>query len=92
MIFGMYYMYILISDKNETLYIGYTTNVVKRLNQHNNGDTPSTKRYRPWQLVYVEGYFSDDDAKKREITLKNYGRTYAQLKIRIKKSILDALR
>lgn len=92
MLFGMHYVYILISVKNKTLYIGYTTNVVKRLHEHNDGDSPSTKRYRPWKLVYVEGYFSSDDALKREITLKNYGRTYAQLKVRIKKSILDALR
>lgn len=85
-------MYVLLSEKNETLYIGYTTNVVRRLCEHNNGDSQSTKRYRPWKLVYVEGYFSNDDARKREVALKRYGRTYAQLKIRIRKSILDALR
>lgn len=89
---NMYYVYVLLSDKNETIYIGYTTNVVRRLQEHNHGDTPSTKRYRPWKVIYVEGYFSQEDAKRREVTLKRYGRSYAQLKFRIKKSILDALR
>lgn len=92
MLGGMYYVYILTSLKNQTLYIGYTINVLKRLHEHNNGYTLSTKRYRPWKLVYVGGYFSEDNARDREVALKQYGRTYAQLKVRIKKSILVALR
>lgn len=83
----MYYVYILMSSRTDHLYIGYTTNVVRRFTEHNNGKVFSTKQYQPWRLVYLEGYSSEEDAKHREYILKQYGRVYSQLKRRIAKSI-----
>ena len=40
--------------------------------------------------VYIEGYFSEDDAIRREMNLKYLGKAYGQLKGRIKNSLRDA--
>lgn len=83
----MYYVYIIKSRKNSQLYIGSTNNIEKRFKEHNGGKVASTKRYRPWILVYLEGYFSEADARHREKSLKYFGKVYAQLKRRIKNSL-----
>ncbi len=82
----MYYVYIM-KSVNRELYIGRTTSPVKRLQQHNAGTSPSTKRYLPWKVVYLEGCVNLDDAKDREVKLKQFGRVYSQLKRRIKRSL-----
>jgi len=83
----MDYAYIIKSFKRETLYIGRTTNLVRRLNEHNSGKSLSTKRYAPWKYVYLEGYADELDAKNREEKLKQFGKVYSQLKRRIKRSL-----
>jgi len=83
----MYYVYILKSKIRRVLYIGYTDNVNKRLKEHNDGRSFTTKKYRPWELIYLEGYRSQEDAKDREKKLKQYGKVYSQLKRRIKRSL-----
>lgn len=83
----MYYVYVLKSKKNDSLYIGITTNLVRRISEHNSGENISTKRYTPWVCVYFEGYFSEEDAKTREARLKVFGKAYGQLKGRIKNSL-----
>jgi len=65
-----YYVYLLQSLKNRSLYIGYTTDLRKRLDYHNNGRNASTKSYMPWQLIHYEAYRNEDDAKRREKYLK----------------------
>jgi putative endonuclease len=59
-------VYVLQSLKNESLYIGYTTDLRKRLDYHNNGRNVSTKPYMPWQLIHYEAYRSGKDAERRE--------------------------
>jgi len=83
----MYYVYILKSKIRQLLYIGYTDNLNKRLKDHNTGQSFYTKKYRPWELVYLEGYKSQEDAKDREKKLKQFGKVYSQLKRRIKRSL-----
>lgn len=83
-------MYILQSVRTKQLYIGRTQNVIRRLREHNSGHTFTTAKYAPWVLIYFEGYFSEEDAKHREETLKQFGRVYSQLKRRIQRSILGA--
>lgn len=85
-IYVMHYVYIIKSATRE-LYIGRTTNPVKRLQQHNLGTSPSTKRYLPWKMVYLEGYASLDDAKDREAKIKQFGKVYSQLKRKIRRSL-----
>lgn len=65
-----YYVYILQSLKNESLYIGYTRDLRKRLKQHNSGADAYTKKYMPWQLIHYEAYLNEKDAKRREKYLK----------------------
>lgn len=61
-----FYMYVLQSLKNGELYIGYTENLKVRLEKHNHGAVPSTKRYMPWKLIYYEACLNQEDAQRRE--------------------------
>ncbi len=65
-----YYVYVLQSIKNQSLYIGYTADLKKRLSEHNRGLNFSTKPYRPWELIYYEAYRDRKDAERREEYLK----------------------
>jgi putative endonuclease len=67
----MYYVYILHSLKNNSLYIGFTTNLVKRIKKHNKGENKATKPFVPYKLIHYEGYVDKRDAKAREIYLKS---------------------
>ena len=66
----MFYNYVLQSEKNNSLYVGYTADLRKRLKEHNQGLDRSTKPYRPWKLIYYEACLNEDDAKRREHYLK----------------------
>ena len=84
----MFYTYVLQSDKNKELYIGFTADLKKRLNEHNLGLNFSTKRYVPWKVIYYEACLMETDAKRRESYLKTTqgGRL---LKTRIKDYLND---
>ena len=70
-----YYVYILHSQKNKSLYIGYTSDLKKRFKEHNNGESVATKPFRPYKLIFYEAFLSRNDAKNREEYLKGgYGR------------------
>jgi putative endonuclease len=62
----MYYVYVLRSQLDGKLYIGYTTNLGNRMQEHNNGEVTSTKSRRSLELIFYEGYKSMEDAKRRE--------------------------
>lgn len=65
-----YFVYILFSQKDHLLYIGYSANLEKRISDHNNGSTKSTAFRRPLQLIFCEGYLYKEDALKREAYFK----------------------
>ena len=67
----MYYVYILQSLKNKSLYIGYTANLKQRFNEHNNGKSVATKPFRPYEIVFYEAFIDRTDAKRREEYLKS---------------------
>lgn len=83
----MFYVYALKSKKDGKLYIGYTNDLKRRVEEHNSGKNISTKFRRPFELVYYEAYKSEDDAKHREDMLKLFGRALGGLKRRIKLSL-----
>jgi len=83
----MYYVYILKSLRFDEYYIGSSPKPVQRLKNHNLGKSPSTKRYKPRKIVYLEGYADKNDALDRESKLKQFGKVYSQLKHRIKRSL-----
>ena len=66
----MFYVYILQSLNDRKLYIGYSTDLRKRLKDHNSGGTKSTKGRRPFRLVYYEAHISKNDARRRETYFK----------------------
>ena len=65
-----YCVYILFSEKDHLLYIGFTSNIQKRIENHNAGLTKSTAWRRPLQLVFCEHYLFEPDARKREMYFK----------------------
>ncbi len=65
----MFYTYVIKGVDGE-LYIGYTHDLKKRLAEHNQGLNLSTKRYRPWIIIYYECCLNEQDAKRREGYLK----------------------
>jgi putative endonuclease len=83
----MFYLYVLKSKLNENFYIGFSLDLRMRLQKHNQGKVVSTKRYKPWRLVYYEAYQSKKDALEREKQLKNFAKGFAMLKRRIKNSL-----
>jgi putative endonuclease len=72
-----YYVYILASRRNGTLYIGVTNNVIRRVFEHkekfNNG---FTKRYNVVKLVYYEIFEDINEAILREKRLKKWNRNW----------------
>jgi len=68
----MFYIYVLQSELNGRYYVGSTKDLSARLVQHNAGNTVSTKRYRPWKLVYSESCESLQDARQRERKIKSW--------------------
>ena len=82
----MFHVYILKSTDSNNLYIGFTSDLQKRLLAHNQGENTSTKLHQ-WILVYSESYLSETDARKRERMLKQYGKSLGMLKKRISGSL-----
>ena len=58
------------SQINGELYTGFTSDLRKRLQEHNHGLNFSTKRYMPWKVIYYEACLDKDDAVRREGYLK----------------------
>ena len=84
----MYYVYILRSLKFENkIYIGYTSDLKKRLKEHNSGKNYTTRRILPVELVYYEAFRAKIDAQNRERKLKHYGNALGHLKRRILNSL-----
>jgi putative endonuclease len=80
----MFYTYVLQSIKNAKFYTGYTIDLRKRFNEHNNNKVFSTKNRGPFCLIYYEACINEDDAKAREKYLKSgMGKRY--LKNRLKR-------
>ena len=64
------YCYILYSEKLDKYYVGSTTDIGKRLEEHNRGKEKFTKAGCPWKIVYTEVFAEVLDARKRETYIK----------------------
>ena len=72
-----YYVYILASKKNGTLYVGVTSNLKQRLYQHkHNSNLGFTRKYNVKLLVYFEIYSDAKEAIAREKQLKWWKRSW----------------
>ena len=66
-----WFVYALRSERDKSLYIGMTSDVKRRLEEHNRGYNRSTRSRTPFRLVYVEQCDSRLQARKREKSLKS---------------------
>ncbi len=73
----MFYIYILRTSSN-TLYIGQTNNLEKRILEHKNKTSKSakyTRYFNSFELVYKESFVTRSEAMKREWQLKQWSRS-----------------
>ena len=72
-----YAVYLLASKKNGVLYIGVTSDLVRRMEQHKSLAMPGfTRRYRITRLVYVELFANVHEAIAREKQVKGWNRAW----------------
>ncbi|MBM3250728.1 MAG: GIY-YIG nuclease family protein [Candidatus Nealsonbacteria bacterium] len=86
----MFYVYVLKSNKDRRLYIGYTNNLKRRIQEHNQGKTFSTAQRGIFSLIYYEAFKSQKDAIVREKQLKQFRSAYGHLKKRIANSLHES--
>ena len=67
-----YFVYMLKSlGKESVTYVGYTNDLKKRINLHNNNKGAKFTRGRKWKLIYKEKHGSKKEAISREYYIKN---------------------
>lgn len=80
----MYYAYCLESQKNCKLYIGFTNDLKRRFEEHNNGiGGDFTAKNGPWKLIFYEAHANEKDAREMELFYKSgYGREVLKKKLK----------
>lgn len=68
---AMYYVYILKSSKSDLLYYGFTQDLRKRVEDHNEGKSKFTKGHLPWNLVWYCAFVNKQRARDFELYLKS---------------------
>lgn len=72
-----YYVYLMASRRNGTLYLGVTNNLVRRVYEHKNKVVPGfTSRYGVDRLVWFECYDDPENAIAREKDIKKWRRAW----------------
>ena len=66
----MFFVYVLKSDKDDSTYTGFTSDLDKRLEQHNSGKTKSIRSKLPMKMIYYEAFLTKDLAIQREQEIK----------------------
>jgi putative endonuclease len=67
----MFYVYVLNSLSRNYIYVGMSSDIERRISDHNNGYNKTTKPYRPFTLILVEEYETRSMAREREKYLKS---------------------
>lgn len=67
----MYIIYILQSEKDNSYYVGHTSNLENRLSRHNSGREKYTKKKVPWRLVYQKEFKTKGEAMRYELKIKS---------------------
>ena len=74
---GSFFVYILASKKNGTLYVGVTNDLARRINEHKAKLVPGlTRQHSVDRLVYFETFESVLEARAREHVLKRWQRAW----------------
>ncbi len=66
-----YYVYALLSEVRNYIYVGISNDVQRRFKEHNDGRNKTTKPYRPFKIILVEKYSNRAEARIREKYLKS---------------------
>jgi putative endonuclease len=69
--------------RDKKYYIGYTSDLRRRMAEHENGSVDSTKERRPMKLIYYEAFADEKLAREREHRLKQFGSAYKALMSRL---------
>ena len=69
-------VYIIQSELDHTFYKGYSTDVEKRLLEHNEGLSSYTSRKTPWKLVFIKNFETKREALIFELRIKKYNSDY----------------
>ena len=84
----MFCVYLIQNDVSKELYVGYTSDLKRRLSEHNGaGKKHTTRNVGEWKYVYVELYRNEKDARERESKLKQHGSGKQKLLKRLKESL-----
>jgi putative endonuclease len=68
----MYYVYLIESQQDKSWYIGYTADLKRRINDHQDGiGCRTTAMKKDWKLIYYEAYVDKRDGTGRERFLKS---------------------
>jgi putative endonuclease len=79
----VFYVYVLRSESDSGFYIGYSTDLKRRLSEHTQGAAFATKSRGPWKLIYYEAYTEREDGEGREKFLKSgAGRRFLRTQLR----------
>lgn len=65
-----YYVYIIFSLKLKKRYVGFTSNLKRRIGEHQTGNSTFTKSADDWKLLYYECFVNKIDAQAEERFLK----------------------
>ena len=77
----MFYTYVLKSEKDKKLYVGFSLDLKKRVIEHNKGIVDATKNRRPLKLIYYEACNNRDKAIEREKYFKTgFGRRFLKMR------------
>ncbi len=74
----MYYVYIIFSERHQIYYKGYTEQLVKRIDDHNQGKSRYTKGKGTWELVFYRTFKEKREALIYEKKLKRQNQGYIQ--------------
>ncbi len=79
----MYCVYSIQSENNpDKYYVGLTTDIDRRLAEHNAGKSIHTNKFRPWKIVSYTAFIGKSRAEKFEAYLKtSSGRTFAKKRL-----------
>ena len=80
----LYFVYVL-KNREDRLYIGFTTDLERRVRQHQEDKGGWTSKRGPWELVHYETFSDRPEAMRRERNLKR-GKTNQELRMRFTKA------
>ncbi len=79
----MYYVYLLRSQLSpDKTYVGFTKDLKNRLTAHNNGQSPHTAKFKPWELISYTAFQDRKNAINFEKYLKSHsGKAFANKRL-----------